>query len=241
MTDPGNPGMAGPRYAVYFAPAASSPLWRFGCAVIGYDAERGEDVPQHVPAGIEPQAWAAMTADPRRYGFHATLKAPFRLASWASEATLLERVQGLAGDLAPVHLGALAVQRMSSFVALLQVERSAALSALAGRIVTDLDDVRAPLSEAERARRLQAKLTPRQLTQLDRFGYPYVLDDFRFHMTLAGPLPLTSADIAETALATSFATAGLDRLALDIDQVAVFRQTMPGESFRIIGRWPLGC
>jgi putative phosphonate metabolism protein len=227
------------RYAVYFAPAASSPLWRFGCAAIGYDAETGEDVAQHVPAGLEPQDWAALTADPRRYGFHATLKAPFRLASAASEAALIERVGALAAGLAPVPLGGLAVQRMSSFVALLAIKPSAALSELAARLVADLDDLRAPLSDGERARRLQAKLTPRQLTQLDRFGYPYVFDDFRFHMTLAGPLPLATADRVEPALASSFAAASLDLQSFAIDHVAVFRQAAPDARFRIIGRLPL--
>ena len=47
---------------------------------------------------------------------------------------------------------------------------------------------RAPLSAADRERRIKAKLSPRQIELMDQWGYPYVLDEYRFHMTLTGAL-----------------------------------------------------
>jgi len=50
-------------------------------------------------------------------------------------------------------------------------------------------------SAAELARRRAAGLTQRQDTLLLRWGYPYVMEEFRFHLTLTGKL---DADLAET-------------------------------------------
>src|SRR5215468_10868409 len=65
----------GPRYAIYFAPAPESSLWRFGSATIGYNAASGRDIPATPPVGYEHAVWDRLTEEPRRYGFHATLKA----------------------------------------------------------------------------------------------------------------------------------------------------------------------
>ena len=81
------------RYAIYYAPDPASALWLFGSSVLGYDARTGRNVPLLAPAGISLADWEMATTDPRRYGFHATLKAPFRLALGMSEAALLDAVE----------------------------------------------------------------------------------------------------------------------------------------------------
>ena len=65
-----------PRYAIYYAPAPGSGLDRFGATLLGYDAFTGKDLP--FPEDILQVApdWRGLTGDPRKYGFHATLKAP---------------------------------------------------------------------------------------------------------------------------------------------------------------------
>ena len=62
------------RVAVYYAPAADDPLWARGCTWLGRDPETGVELPQPDIDGI-----AAQVTEPRRYGFHATLKPPMQL------------------------------------------------------------------------------------------------------------------------------------------------------------------
>lgn len=227
------------RYAIYFAPPPESDLWRFGSTVIGYDAATGRDVPFALPAGMVVADWRAKTEDPRRYGFHATLKAPFELAKSTDAAGLLVDVGLLAATLPPVRLARLQVAEIGRFIALVPLEPPTQLEALAARVVEDLDHLRAPQSDADRARRLQSPLTPRQLSYLDRYGYPFVREDFRFHMTLTGPI----ADGPERArvreaLAEAYATSVAPG-PVEIDALAVFRQDTRSDRFRIIARLPL--
>lgn len=227
------------RYAIYFAPEEASRLWRFGSGVVGYDAATGRDVPFAETIGLAGDAWSEVTAEPRRYGFHATLKAPFELCSNGDEAGLLKEVERLAGSMAPVTLAGLHVAAIGKFVALVPTQPSPELQALAAVAVEQLDHVRRPLSEADRARRLKSPLTPRQLEYLDRYGYPYVHEEFRFHMTLTGPI----ADETERArvrarLAEAY-QAAVPAEPVTIDALAVFRQARRDGRFQIIGRYPL--
>jgi putative phosphonate metabolism protein len=227
------------RYAIYFAPQETSPLWRFGSGVIGYDAAAGRNVPFTETAGLDRDAWSALTEEPRRYGFHATLKAPFELSTEADAASFSSEVARLAATLAPVTLAGLEVAMIGRFVALVPTEPSPDLQGLAAAAVERLDHLRRPLSDADRARRLKSPLTPRQLHYVDRYGYPYVREEFRFHMTLTGPI----ADEAERARVCSWLAAA-HRAAVPagpvaIDALAAFRQDRRDGRFCVISRFPL--
>ena len=76
------------RYAIYFVPDPDTPLWNFGSKVVGYDSANGIDVPFHDDPFFVLNDIMAWTEDPRRYGFHATLKAPFELAAGRTIADL---------------------------------------------------------------------------------------------------------------------------------------------------------
>ncbi|MFO1149612.1 MAG: DUF1045 domain-containing protein [Alsobacter sp.] len=226
------------RYAIYFAPPQDSPLWRFGSAVLGYDAATGEAVPHRPLAGVAADEWPALSAEPRVYGFHATLKAPFRLAAGMSAADLHEAVEDLSRRQHAVILDGLAVAVLGRFVALTPVGDVAALEALALRATSELDVLRAPLNEAEMQKRLKAPLTERQRASLERFGYPYVGEDFRFHMTLSGGLPAERvAPVADALRKAHAADVPPGRVA--VDSLAVFEQAAPGANFRITGRFAL--
>jgi putative phosphonate metabolism protein len=227
------------RYAIYFAPPAQSTLWRFGSAVLGYDAATGGDVPHRALPGIAPDEWPALSAEPRVYGFHATLKAPFRLATGMRREDLFEALQDLAPRQPAVILEGLAVTAIGSFVALTPVGDAQEVSALALRVTSEIDVVRAPLNEAELQKRLKAPLTERQRAQLERFGYPYVGEDFRFHMTLSGSLPEERVAPVADALRAAY-EADVPVGPLDIDALAVFEQREPGARFRITERFALG-
>ncbi|MCB4767434.1 DUF1045 domain-containing protein [Ancylobacter sp. Lp-2] len=231
-----------PRYAIYFAPPAKSPLWRFGSSVIGYDAETGREAPLPALSRFTPERWRDLTAEPRRYGFHGTLKAPFRLAPGKDEADLRAVCARFAADRASFACAGVMLASIGRFFALKTVSTCSALNRLAAGAVAAFDDFRAPMTEAERERRLRAPLTERQKDYLGRWGYPYVLDDFRFHMTLTGPLDDADRAAAEEELAQLFAQSGADG-PLIVGGIALYRQdgrADGGERFRLIERYAFG-
>jgi putative phosphonate metabolism protein len=222
------------RYALYYAPAASDPLWAFGSSVLGYDAASGARVafPDH-PAlrGAPLEAW---TAEPRRYGFHATLKPPFALAPGVDEAELVVAARAFAATRTPFDAGPLRVAPIGAFVALKPGGPAPGLSRLADAAVEAFDRFRAPASAAERARRLQSPLTPSQIVNLDRWGYPYVFADFRFHMTLSGPLHEADRALFSAAACDLYAPCARS---LVVDGIALFRQADPSRAFTILERF----
>ena len=225
-----------PRFAIYAAPPPDHPLWAFGSRLLGRDAAAAAPVPFPQDRPADDGTWRAWTEEPRRYGFHGTLKAPFRLRDGATEEALDAIASDLADRSPAVTIPRLTVGLLGSFVALVPAEPSPALEALAAACVEAFEPVRAPLNPAEMEKRLKAPLTERQRALLERYGYPYVLDQFRFHMTLTGRLPPDEAERVRARLAELHAR--LDP-ALTVDALVLFVQDRPGEPFRIARRFPL--
>jgi putative phosphonate metabolism protein len=226
------PEVLDPRFAIYFTPAPGSALARFGAGVLGYNCDTGEDVVQWVLPGIAPADVAAATSEPRQYGFHATLAAPFRLSADRSEADLAVALETFARTQASARLGVLDVGLIGGFVALMPSTPDC--KAFAADCVRAFHAFRAPLTAADRARRVPARLTPRQAEYLDRWGYPYVFDEFRFHMTLTGPLPAEQRGPWQAALKKLFAAQAAGPAL--IDAVSLMRQDEGGARFRVIRR-----
>jgi len=232
------------RYALYVAPPAPSPLWRFGSAVLGYDAEAGRDVPQLVPEGFDAASFHALTEDPRRYGFHATLKAPFRLRDGTDEAELISALNAFALRTVSFVLPRLEVTALRrragdpGFVALVEPEPTAELLDLERACVEGFEPFRAPLTDAEVARRRPEALTERQRLYLDLFGYPYVFEEFRFHLTLTGRVPGPDVDRMAGGL-SRLRDANAPERALAVDGLALFKQAGGGR-FRILARAAFG-
>lgn len=168
-------------------------LAAWGAAWLGWDPERGQEVPHPDPT------LAPLTEEPRRYGLHATLKAPFRLAPGRTEDELAQALAAFAARRAPAEAPGLRLARIGRFLALVP-EGDAAINALAAACVTELDPFRAPLSEAELRRRRAAGLDAVEEANLLFWGYPYVLDRFRFHVTLSGPLDAAGEERARALL-----------------------------------------
>ena len=221
-----------PRYAIYHAPPVDAALTRFGATMLGYDAFAATDLKQPARATTAFADWHALTADPRKYGFHATLKAPFRLRDGASEADLVAAFDRFVATPRAIPEIVPVVRAIGSFIAVVPEAPVAALSRLADDCVRDFEELRAPLSAHDRARRLKSPLTPRQIEHVDRWGYPYVFEEFRFHMTLTGGLP---ADKRETVL--PFLQGEFARLHLasaEIGHVAVFKQASSDARFTVL-------
>jgi putative phosphonate metabolism protein len=217
------------RYAVYFSPASHSPWWTLGSRWLGRDESTGESLAPPLFTDACPEDFQSITAEPRRYGFHATLKAPFRLAPGLDEAALLARMQALAKTLKPVTLSPMVVASWDGFVALVPQLPTAELLALAAACVTDLDDFRAPLTAEELARRTPG-LDARGLALLAQFGYPHVLERMRLHFTLTGRVALATRYWLESVL-----RAELERLnvqsPLVLDRLCLFAEYQPGAAF----------
>jgi putative phosphonate metabolism protein len=226
-----------PRYAIYYAAMEGSALDRFGAALLGYDAITGEELP--FPAGIEQAVpdWREITGDPRKYGFHATLKAPMALAEGKTEEELLAACEAFARSPRAIPVIKPVVNEIGDFIAVVPSQRSIELEQLAADAVSALDGLRAALAPADRTRRNPERLTPRQREYLDRWGYPYVMEEFRFHMTLTGRLPDERRATVLAELRRRFATIELETLA--IDAIAVFRQQDAKSRFRIVKRYEL--
>jgi len=187
------------RYALYYAPPADNALGLFGSRWLGRDAEAGTDLgpPDTLPGQLQ-ERWRAWTESPRFYGFHGTLKPPFALADGRSETELMAAVEDFAADNSAFEVPALRLQAIGPFLALTPSAPSSALDDFAAATVRDLDPFRAPPSDAEVAKRRAKRLSPRQEEMLVRWGYPYVMAEFRFHLTLTGAL-----DSVEHAFAVS--------------------------------------
>ncbi len=225
------------RYAIYFAPSEASLLWRTGSRWLGRDAARDASLAQPEVPGYGTEEISALTHSPRSYGFHATLKPPFHLAEEDSVASLCGALAAFAQERAAFALPALEVASLSGFLALRPIDRDPALHALADDCVSAFDHFRRPAQASELARRRGAGLSERQEALLARFGYPYVLDEFRFHMTLTERLePRVSADL-EPWLQQHFAAA-LQAPTMVAD-LCLFVQERPDVQFRILQRFPL--
>lgn len=224
------------RYAIYYAPEKGSAWGEFGVAWLGWDAQSGTrpDAPADLPP--LPVAHAEITARPRKYGLHGTLKAPFRLAQGTSPDALREAARRLAAQCPAPQLAGLRLARLGHFLALVPDGPAPDLAALALTCTEQLDRFRAPLTEAELAKRRKSPLTAPQERYLERFGYPYVGDEFRFHITLTGPLDGDTANAVEQLLQDRLA-ANLPRPFI-IRDIALFGEAQDGR-FHILERFAL--
>jgi putative phosphonate metabolism protein len=224
------------RFAIYYAPSATSELWERAATWLGRDCSDGELFAGPV-AGIDRDRLLNLTQSANRYGFHATLKAPMALVEGASEADLRAELKKFASEHEPVNLGKPRLAGLDGFLALL-VDDNDGLQDLAAHVVERFDLFRAPMSAKDRAARASRNLSPRQLELLDAYGYPYVFDQFRFHMTLSDRLdPAAAAEITQAA--TTWFAPVLDAPLL-LDRLALYHEPDAGTPFNRIADFKLG-
>lgn len=227
------------RYAIYFAPPHGSPWWKFGAHWLGRDECSHAPLSPCASTQLEATELFSITAEPRRYGFHATLKAPFRLSREHTVNDLTARMQALAAALKPVALGPLNVAMLGDFVALAPTNPPPELPEFAATCVTELDDLRAPLMDADLQRRNVAQLDARETDLLRQYGYPYVMERFRFHFTLTGRIAHATRQRVSHAVATEITR--LNREApLCLDRLCLFVEPAPGAPFKRMGDMQVG-
>ncbi|UCI31733.1 DUF1045 domain-containing protein [Mesorhizobium sp. B4-1-4] len=172
-----------PRYSIYYTPVPEHPLTVAARTWLGRDA--------FAPGtGASPIAGEAeMISEPRRYGFHATIKAPFRLREGTSVEALERALRGFTAKMPACPIGPLRIDLLAGFFALVPAEPLPTLRGFARRVVEDFDVFRARLDGDDLKRRMNSRLDEVEMTNLVAWGYPYVADRFRFHMTLTGRVP----------------------------------------------------
>ncbi len=220
------------RFAIYYAPRDGA-FADAAAAWLGWDARSGQATAQPDLGRL-----AEATAEPRRYGFHGTIKPPFRLREGRSPDELAAAVRALAASMSLVRLDGLKMERLEGFLALIPAGDTAALRALAAQVVQDLDGFRAPLTAAEIARRRPDSLTIRQRELLEVFGYPYVMEEFQFHLTLSGRLDGLAAQSVHEAATRHFA--GLLPQPFLIEDLCLFGEDAHNR-FHLLHRYPLSA
>jgi putative phosphonate metabolism protein len=223
---------SGFRVAVYYAPELDDPLWTSGNRWLGRDPETGAVLAR--PQAID---IPKLTDEPAVYGLHATLKPPMHLAPGARFEDFAEAVADLAASISAFPLPPMAVENLDGFLALREQEPSPALQALADSAVSTLDDFREQPKAAELARRRRHGLTEAEEAMLERWGYPYVFQLWRFHITLSRRLDDTEMAKARPIAEAYFAQA----LALPrrVASLTVFTQRAAGQPFLLAQRFPL--
>ena len=186
------------RYGIFHTPPPGA-LARFGARWLGWDVATGQPSP-HPDIPDLPAPIADITATPRKYGLHGTIKPPFFLAAGTTAPGLHDAFETLCASLSPVRLDGLRITRLGRFLALTVKGDQSLLAKHAAIVVQRLDPFRAPPTSAELARRRRSRLSPRQEALLAQWGYPYVMKEFRFHITLTGPLSPDQADQVQQVL-----------------------------------------
>ncbi len=212
------------RYAIYFTPPQDSALTSAAESWLGRSAFTG--AASAIPAERE-----AVTISARRYGFHATLKAPFRLADGMSEADLLDAFGNWTASRAAFTGPRLVIKQIDGFFALVPETRNEELDALARDVVIDFEPFRAPLTAHDMSRRNPDRLTVAERAMLEAYGYPYVLDEFRFHMTLTDRIAEADAPQMRARLEEHFGAAIETPVA--ISSLAIFAEPLSGAPFRV--------
>ncbi|MEO9297310.1 DUF1045 domain-containing protein [Devosia alba] len=224
------------RFAIYYAPSATSHLWERAAAWLGRDSSDGKLLNGPL-AGIDRDRLLNLTQSANRYGFHATLKAPMALVDGAGEADLRAAITAFASEHAPLDLGKPRLASLDGFLALL-VDDNEALQDFAAHVVERFDIFRAPMTAKDRAARAGRHLSARQTELLDAYGYPYVFDEFRFHMTLTDRL--ADADRVEIMQAAKTWFNPVLEEPLLLDRLALYHEPDTGKPFVRLADFKLG-
>lgn len=227
------------RLAIYFVPLPETPLGGRAAQWLGRDPHTGDRSPTMGAGSLSAADVAFHTASARRYGFHATMKAPFRLADGRSESELADGFRAFCANERGFIVPRLKISQIGRFFALVPADPSPEIDAIACKTVMAFERFRAPLNDAETARRQPDKLSAAQLRNLFRWGYPHVLDTFRFHMTLTGQVPDSDRQAVAAALNEWFAPV-IDQ-PMPFDSLSLMTEAEPGAPFLVCDHCPLGA
>ena len=226
------------RYAIYFAPPRGSALWNFGNSWLGRDVETGEELRRPAIIGLEDVDIDELTSSPSLYGFHATIKPPFRLSNPFDLGDLVKSLEEFAAARKSFECSLAGPSEIGNFIAFALSYTSAEMDSLASEAVEFFDIYRSPLTDEELRKRRSVSLTSRQEENLQNWGYPYVKEDFRFHMTLTNAVKTVALrSRLKEALSDAAQTAGVIG-PTEISGLALYEQSGLGMPFKLLRRFP---
>lgn len=226
------------RYAIYYCPEPETPLWRFGSRWLARDSATGDDMKPLKVKDLSPERVREITAAPRLYGFHATLKPPFRLSKGTDREMLDEALESFVASHPPFKVPALELAELDGFIALRPKKECKDLDEFAATCVKAFDVFRAPPTTKELDKRLKTDLTKPQFKYLEKWGYPYVMDEYRFHMTLTERLDAAERATVLKALKREAKTT-LTGKPWTLDVITLLRQKKAGQPFEVVKCYPL--
>ena len=216
------------RYAIYYIP--DLPLFQIGSDWLGWNSLTGQE-------SLLSADHHRITDRPRKYGFHATVKPPFSLVSHSSQGELQDAFHAFCEHVSPATGGTLKISRLGRFLAMIQDVQTNEVTELAASTVSYFDKFRAPLTDKDIEKRRRRRLTPQQDALMLRWGYPYVMQEFKFHMTLTDPLAHDTIDDIERR-ANSMFHDFLDQ-SLNISSLALLGEQEGSGRFHVIERLSL--
>ncbi|MEK9829108.1 MAG: DUF1045 domain-containing protein [Rhodospirillales bacterium] len=226
------------RYAIYFAPPRGSALWSFGNSWLGRDVETGEELRRPAIIGLEDVDIDELTSSPSLYGFHATIKPPFRLSNPFDLGDLVKSLEEFAAARKSFECSLAGPSEIGNFIAFVLDCASTEMDRLASEAVEFFDLYRSPLTDEELRKRRSVSLTSRQEENLQNWGYPYVKEDFRFHMTLTNAVKTVALrSRLKEALSDAAQTAGVIG-PTEISGLALYEQPGLGMPFKLLRRFP---
>ena len=228
------------RYALYYVPRHGGRFNEAGARWLGRDAYDGQRYQQPSVDGLSGERVAELTTNARRYGFHATLKAPAPLAAECREADYVAAVGAFCKEMAPVTLPKLtlgSIGMSGTLFALVPETPHAPMNTLERSIVTHFEPWRGASRVVAHEKKRHFKLTERQIEMQQRWGYAFAVDEFRFHITLTDRIPAENVEAVRAAITEHFAEFLAAPLA--VDRLGILVEDSPGAPFRVLESFAL--
>ena len=222
------------RYAIYYAPIENCGLDVFGKCLLGWDPYKGEEITNSYPPKLPNlQKFSRFVLTPKQYGFHGTIKAPFRLKDGYTYNDLENKVCEISKQIHSFYIDKLIIKKLGNFIALIPTN-NLKVNDVSNKFVEGLDYLRDELSENEIKKRNPIKLTSRQKKMLFKWGYPYVFNEFKFHLTLTSKLNIEEIDDVFKSLQNILTQFNL--IKINFNSVCIFGQKSD-EKFYFIKRF----
>ncbi len=222
------------RYAIYYAPSENSELDLFGKCLLGWDPYKGVETTKSDLSKLPSfKKFSSLVLTPKQYGFHGTIKAPFKLKNEYTYNDLENKVREISKQIHSFYFDQLIIKKLGNFIGLIPTN-NLKVNAVSNKFVEELDYLRDELSESEIKKRKPHKLTSNQKQMLFKWGYPYVFDEFKFHLTLTSKLNVVEIDDVLRSLQNILKQVNLNKISFN--NICIFGQKSD-EKFYFVQRF----
>ena len=222
------------RYAIYYAPIENPELDLFGKCWLGWDPYKGEETTKSDLSKLPSfKKFSSLVLTPKQYGFHGTIKAPFKLKNEYTYNDLENKVREISKQIHSFYFDQLIIKKLGNFIGLIPTN-NLKVNAVSNKFVEELDYLRDELSENEIKKRKPHKLTSNQKQMLFKWGYPYVFDEFKFHLTLTSKLNVVEIDDVLRSLQNILKQVNLNKISFN--NICIFGQKSD-EKFYFVQRF----